>query len=255
MPYDFANHGALVTGAASGIGLATARLLAASGATPVVATDRNSESLNNAFSGLEGVVRLAGDVADEAFWSDAMPHIRDTRLAVINAGISSSGAIETLNFEEWRRVLSVNLDGAFLTLRAAIRAIKAHGKGGAIVITASASGLKAEEGIAAYGASKAGVMHLARIAAKECAPHGIRVNAIAPAGVKTPIWRDASFFADLVGESGSEEEAFDAIGKASTPIGRFATAEEIAAQIAFLLSTDAATITGATLTSDGGYLL
>lgn len=255
MPYDFGNCGALVTGAASGIGLATARLLAASGAAPIVVADLNSEALFGATSDIDGAVRLAGNVADEDFWANAIPQLRGIRLAVINAGVSSSGSIETLEFSEWRRVLSVNLDGAFLTLRAAIQSMKAHGKGGAIVIVASASGLKAEQGIAAYGASKAGALHLARIAAKECAPHGIRVNAIAPAGVKTPIWRDVAFFSDLVRESGSEENAFDVLGKASTPLGRFATAEEIAGQIAFLLSGEAATITGATLTSDGGYLL
>lgn len=255
MPYEFANYGALVTGAASGIGLATARLLAASGAAPIVVTDWNAEALNSATMEMSGAIRLAGNVADEAFWANAMPHLSDVRLAVINAGVASGGPIDTLDLDEWRRVMAVNLDGAFLTLRAAIRAMKAHGRGGAIVITASASGLKAEQGIAAYGASKAGVLHLGRIAAKECAPHGIRVNAIAPAGVKTPIWRDAAFFADLVRENGSEEKAFNALGKSSSPLGRFATPAEIAGQIAFLLSTDAATITGATLTSDGGYLL
>jgi 2-keto-3-deoxy-L-fuconate dehydrogenase len=94
-----------------------------------------------------------------------------------------------------------------------------------------------------------------RIAAKECAAHGIRINAIAPAGVTTPIWRNEAFFNDLARDSGGEAAAFEAIAKAGTPLGRFASAEEIAAQIAFLLSDAAATITGATLTSDGGYLL
>lgn len=255
MTYDFSNQPALVTGAASGIGLATARLLASSGAAPIVVADRAGEALETSTAGIKGAIRLAGDVAEDSFWTTAAPFLSDLRLAVVNAGISSSGAIDTLDLHEWRRVMSVNLDGAFLTLRAAIRAMKRHGKGGAIVITASASGLKAEPGIAAYGASKAGVLHLARIAAKECAPHGIRVNAIAPAGVMTPIWRDAAFFADLVRETGSEESAFATLAKAGTPLGRFASSEEIAAQIAFLLSDAAATITGATLTSDGGYLL
>ena len=255
MFHDFAHQTALVTGAASGIGLATARLLEASGAAPIVVTDWIGETLKSATAELKGAIRLAGNVADDGFWDDAMPHLGDLRLAVVNAGVSSSGTIEALDLTEWRRVMSANLDGAFLTLRAAIRAMKGHGKGGAIVVTASASGLKAEQGIAAYGASKAGVLHLARIAAKEGAPHNIRVNAIAPAGVKTPIWRDAQFFTDLVRQTGSEEEAFAHIAKAGTPLGRFASAVEIAAQIAFLLSDEAATITGTTLTSDGGYLL
>lgn len=255
MPYDFSNYPSLVTGAASGIGLATSRLLAASGAAPLVVTDRIAETLQPATVDIPSSFPLAGNVADEHFWADAMPHLSGLRLAVVNAGVSSSGMIDTVDLSEWRRVMSANLDGAFLSLRAAIRAMKAHGKGGSIVVTASAAGLKAEQGIAAYGASKAAVLHLTRIAAKEGAPHRIRVNAIAPAGVKTPIWRHSPFFEDIVRESGSEEAAFAAIAKAGTPLGRFASAEEIAAQIAFLLSDDAATITGATLTSDGGYLL
>jgi 2-keto-3-deoxy-L-fuconate dehydrogenase len=255
MTYDFSQKSALITGAASGIGLAVTHRLAAAGASPLVLTDRIAQTLHEATADVAGAVRLAGHVADEGFWTDAMPHLDGLDLAVINAGVSGSGAIDTLDMSEWRRVMSTNLDGAFLTLRAAIRAMKAHGRGGSIVIVASASGLKAEAGIAAYGASKAGVLQLMKIAAKECAPHGIRINAIAPAGVTTPIWRNEAFFNDLVRDSGGEAAAFEAIAKAATPLGRFASAEEIAAQIAFLLSDAAATITGATLTSDGGYLL
>lgn len=245
----------LVTGAASGIGLATARLLAGAGATPLALTDRIAGTLEAAVGDIGGAVPLAGHVADEQFWAEAAPSLSGLRLAVINAGVSSSGPIDEVEFAEWRRVMSANLDGAFLSLRAAVRAMKAHGQGGAIVMTASASGLKAEPGIAAYGSSKAALLHLTRIAAKECAPHGIRVNAIAPAGVKTPIWRSMAFFDQMVTEAGSEDKAFEQMAKFATPLGRYAEAEEIASQIAFLLSDEAATITGATLTSDGGYLL
>jgi 2-keto-3-deoxy-L-fuconate dehydrogenase len=255
MTYDFSQKSALITGAASGIGLAVTHQLACSGVAQLVLTDRIAQTLDEATADVAGTVRLAGHVADEGFWADAMPHLERLDLAVINAGVSGSGAIDSLDMSEWRRVMSTNLDGAFLTLRAAIRAMKAHGRGGSIVMVASASGLKAEAGISAYGASKAGVLHLMKIAAKECAPQGIRVNAIAPAGVTTPIWRNEAFFNDLARDSGGEAAAFAAIAKAGTPLGRFASAEEIAEQIAFLLSDAAATITGATLTSDGGYLL
>jgi 2-keto-3-deoxy-L-fuconate dehydrogenase len=254
MTTGFAGKTALVTGAASGIGLAVAQALAGEGAR-LVLTDRVAETLLDATVGLGDTTRLAGHVADESFWADVADALEGLDLAVVNAGVSGAGPIQSFDYTEWRRILSVNLDGAFLTLRAAIRAMTAHKRGGAIVIVASASGLKAEAGIAAYGASKAGVLHLMRIAAKEAAPRGIRVNAIAPAGVKTPIWRDQPFFADLVAEQGSEEAAFAALAGAATPLGRFASADEIAAQILFLLSDSAATITGATLTSDGGYLL
>src|SRR3546814_9339842 len=90
--------------------------------------------------------------------------------------------------------------------------------GGAIVLTASVAGVKAEPGIAAYGASKAAVIQLARIAAKEGAPDGIRVNAIAPGGVETPIWSSMPFFADMVMDMGSEADAFEAMGKIATPM-------------------------------------
>ncbi len=166
--------------------------------------------------------------------------------------VTGAGPIAALAFEEWRRILSVNLDGAFLTLRAAIRAMQ--GRGGSIVLTASAAGVKAEPGVAAYGASKAALIHLAKVAAKEGAPHGIRVNAIAPAGVETPVWDAVPMFAIRAAEIG-RDAAFAEMAKLATPLGRYAKPEEIAAQIGFLLSDASALVTGATLVSDGGYTL
>ncbi|HET8611257.1 MAG TPA: SDR family oxidoreductase [Sphingomonas sp.] len=251
---DFTDRLALVTGAASGIGFATARHLAARGAR-LVLVDRDEPELARAAEALGPAVAAAvpGDVADEALWEALVPKLEGLGLALVNAGVAGAGPIAELDFAEWRRILSVNLDGAFLTLRAAMRAM--DGRGGAIVLTASASGLKAEPGVAAYGASKAAVIHLAKVAARESAAQGIRVNAIAPGGVETPIWRGMAFFDDLVAAQGSEEAAFAAMAGMATPLGRYATAEEVAAQIAFLLSDEAATVTGAVLTSDGGYTL
>jgi NAD(P)-dependent dehydrogenase (short-subunit alcohol dehydrogenase family) len=94
-----------------------------------------------------------------------------------------------------------------------------------------------------------------KVAAKEVAAEGIRVNAIAPGGVDTPIWDGMPFFEQLIASEGSREAAVDAMAKMATPLGRYATADEIAGQIAFLLSDAAANITGALLTSDGGYSL
>ena len=147
--------------------------------------------------------------------------------------------------------MAVNLDGAFLTLRSAMRAMK--GRGGAIVVTASAAGIKAEAGVGAYGASKAALIHLVKVAAKEGAPARIRVNAIAPAGVETPVWDQVPMFADRA-EAIGRDAAFAELA-AGTPLGRYARPEEVAAQIAFLLSDDAALVTGATLVGDGGYTL
>ena len=242
----------LITGAASGIGAATATRLAHAGARKLILIDRDEDRLRDfAFTLPCERQIMIGDVADERLWE--REDLTGLTHAVVNAGIGAGAPIVETSLAEWRRVMSVNLDGAFLTLQAAMRAMQ--GSGGSIVLTASAAGLKAEPGIAAYGASKAAVIHLARIAAKEGAPLGIRVNAIAPGGVETPIWDEVPFFQQLVETSGSREAAFKAVGAAATPLGRFGTADEIAAQVAFLLSDDAAFTTGACLVADGGYSL
>ncbi|WP_282949606.1 MULTISPECIES: SDR family NAD(P)-dependent oxidoreductase [unclassified Sphingopyxis] len=238
MDKRFSGRTALITGSASGIGAATAALLQAEGAR-IIGVDLSQ----------------GRDVASPDMWNALAGELVDTDIAVVNAGIATAGQIADIDFADWRRTLSVNLDGAMLTLRAAMRAMIAHGRGGAIVVTASISGIKAEPGVGAYGASKAGVIQLARIAAKEGAPHAIRVNAIAPGGVDTPIWDDVDFFPAMIAEQGSREGAIDAMAKAATPLGRWASADETARQIAFLLSDDAASITGAVLAADGGYSL
>lgn len=238
MTYDFPGKTALVTGDASGIGLAVANALRAAGAT-VIGIDRSR----------------GDDVADPDMWSQRADSLTAVDLAVVNAGISDAAPIVDIDFMAWRRLLAVNLDGAMLSLQAAMRAMTAHARGGAIVTTASISGIKAEPGVGAYGASKAALIQLTKVAAKEGAPHGIRVNAIAPGGVDTPIWDDMPFFTDLIASEGSRDAAMAAMAKIATPLGRYATAEETAAQILFLLSDAAATITGSVLTSDGGYSL
>jgi len=244
----FEGKSILITGAGSGIGKATAELVAREGADRLVLVDADDAKLGELSLDCS-VERLAGNVADLGFWSTA--RIGSIDHAVVNAGVAGAGPIADLGFEEWRRILSVNLDGAFLTLQSALRAIR---DGGSIVAVASAAGLKPEAGVAAYGASKAGLIQLARVAAKEVAGRRIRVNAIAPGGVKTPVWDAAPMFADRAQEIG-RDAAFAELAAMATPLGRYATAEEIAEQIAFLLSDKAATITGAVLVSDGGYSL
>jgi 2-keto-3-deoxy-L-fuconate dehydrogenase len=244
--HDFQNATILITGAASGIGLSLARRLAEA---RLILVDRDDAALRRVCSELPNARAQPGDITSEAFWDSL--DLTGLTHAVSNAGIASSGPIADLSYSEWRRVLCVNLDGAFLSLRAAMRSIAS---GGSIVLTASAAAVKAEPGIAAYAASKAGVAQLMRVAAREGAPRRIRVNAIAPGGVETPIWRDMPFFADIAGKAG-EAAAFTALAELATPLGRFAKPQEIAEQVAFLLSDAAATITGALLVSDGGYSL
>jgi len=239
---------ALVTGAASGIGRAIAELLAHEGAKHLVLVDRNSDVLHELTLDCPTDL-LAGDVADPEFWASAGFGPLDH--AVINAGVAGAGLIADLSFDEWRRILAVNLDGAFLSLQAAMRAMR---DGGSIVTVASAAGLKPEPGVAAYGASKAGLIQLTKVAAKETAARGVRVNAIAPGGVETPVWDAVPMFADRAREIG-RDAAFAELAAMATPLGRYATAEQIAEQIAFLLSGQASTITGSVLVSDGGYTL
>ncbi len=254
-------HVALVTGAASGIGESTVRRLIADGVGRMVLVDRDKAKLGALARsiGLDKVLERAHDVADEAAWRETARLIRERfgRLdfAVANAGISDAGTIAEFPFERWRRVLSVNLDGVFLTLKASMPLIKAGGRGGAIVVVSSVSGVKAEPGVSAYGASKAAAVQLAKVAAKEGAADRVRVNAILPGGVETPIWREMPFFQDLIAQHGSEAAAFAAMAKMATPLGRYASADEIAGQIAHLLSDDSGLMTGAALVIDGGYSL
>lgn len=244
----------LITGAASGIGAATASRLA--GEARLALTDRNAEGLKAFAETLPNAAQhltFAFDVSDEQAWDDAARRIAETwgglDGVVANAGVAAAAPIAELPFAEWRRVMSVNLDGVFLTLHHGFRLIADKG---AMVVVASVAGLKAEPGVAAYGASKAAVLQLAKVAAKEGAPRGVRVNAVAPGGVETPIWRGMDFFEAIVAEKG-EQAAFDAIAAMATPLKRMTKGDEIAAMIAYLLSEDARSITGAVMVIDGGY--
>ena len=253
--YDFTNRTALVTGAASGIGAACARWLDRQGIARLILIDRDGDGL--AALDLDCTVEShAADVADEAFWQSLEPKLDRLDHAVVNAGIGTGGQIAELDFAEWRRVMAINLDGAFLTLATALRAMRkadgAENRGASAVVTASVTGLKPVPGIGAYGVSKAAVAHMARIAAAENAAHGIRVNAIAPGGVDTAIWNSPELAAQFA-EHG--REAVIAQMGQTTPRGRFATADELARDIGYLLSDAAANVTGTVLTSDGGYTL
>lgn len=250
---------ALITGAASGIGRATALLFAREGAR-VAVTDLDGR----------GAEEVASRIADEG--GDARADVLDVRLEdhwereiesvlelwgaldvlVANAGVSRARPVDEMTLEEWRDVHAVNLDGVFLGTKHAVRAMREAGGGGSIVIVSSATGLKASAGASAYGSSKAAVLMFARTVALECAREGIRVNAVHPAGVRTPMWESMDFFRDLAREHGGIDGAWEALER-SSPMGRFATPEEIAAGILFLASDEASYVTGSALVIDGGY--
>lgn len=248
---DFEGRSALVTGAASGIGAACARALAARGAARLVLVDVDGAGLDALDLPGRDVERITGSVADEALWQGIAGSLTGLDHAIVNAGIGAGGPIASVSLADWRRVMAVNLDGAFLTLAASLRAME-HG-GGSVVVVSSTTGIKPVAGIGPYGVAKAGVAHMARIAALENAAKGIRVNAIAPGGVDTAIWNGGEDFQRSVAAIG-REATLKAMAK-TTPLGRFATSEEMADTILYLLSDAASNITGHVMVSDGGYTL
>ena len=249
---------ALVTGAASGIGRATAMLLAREGAA-VALTDiaDAGQAVADEISRTEGkalFVRL--DVTDESAWEGCIGKVLSVfgklDIAVNNAGIASARPVAEMPLAEWRRVMQVNLDGVFLGTKHAIRAMRS-GAGGSIINVASASGIKASAGASAYCASKAAVRMFSKTAALECAAAGlkVRVNVVSPGGVKTPIWEKMDFWPGLVAQHGGEEGAWKALG-GSSPDG-FHSADEIAQSILFLASDECSYMNAGELVIDRGY--
>lgn len=194
------------------------------------------------------------DVRDEASWQAALAKVPHLDFLVAAAGIASQGGVAETTLAEWRKVMAVNLDGAFLAVReSAVR----MGEGGAMVLIGSASGIRPAAGAAAYCASKAGMAMLTKTAALEFKPRNIRVNALAPAGVATNLWRQTSFFQQAANEKG-EAAAWELLGgvdPAKHPLQRMAFAEEVAQVVLFLLSPAAGQITGVELAADSGYTL
>jgi NAD(P)-dependent dehydrogenase (short-subunit alcohol dehydrogenase family) len=243
----------LITGAARGIGRATAELFAAEGARLVV-NDIDEERLRALASELADagaeVVGMVADVAAEAdverLVDAATAAFGGLDVAVANAGIIPLQTIDVATVEDWERVMAIDARGMFLTCKHAIRAMTADGGGGSIVCLSSISGLAGQSGQATYGPAKFVATGLTKHLAVEWAAKGIRVNAVAPGTILTDRVRE------LEHEPGGPEY-LEAIS-AQHPIGRLGEPSEVARAILFLASDEASFITGAVLPVDGGYL-
>ena len=233
---------ALVTGAARGIGLSTAKLFVEQG-WRVAMIDRDGDELTAAIAGMNSVSPFIYDISD--------PDITDTLVAdvlgtfgridalVNNAGVADFGPIETTDFARWRTIMSTNLDGVFLMSQACIAALR--DTQGAIVNIASISGLRASTLRVAYGTSKAAVIQLTKQQAAELGEYNIRANCVCPGPVRTKL-------AMAVHSPEIIASYHDAI-----PLNRYGSEHEIAEVITFLCSEKASYVTGQIIAADGGF--
>ncbi len=244
---------AIVTGAAQGLGLGIVTRLAAEGARVILADLSEAVHAAAASIGPEAAAQVC-DVADSAavdrLVAAAVAQHGRLDIMVANAGVGGGGPIVEMTDEAFRRIVAINLQGTFFCCRAAARAMIPR-ESGSIVTLGSIFGRDTPARSAAYGASKAGIVALTQAAAREFGPHGIRVNCISPGNMDTEMhWAALQRRADATGETFAHLR--DTV-RAGVPLGRHGTAAEIAAAVAFLVSPDAAYITGQTINVDGGF--
>ena len=246
VPMDFVDRVAIVTGGASGMGAATVRRLQAGGAQ-VVIVDRDGDRAQ-AVADEVGGTPMVGDVSDSSFCDVAVARAVNMhgRLDVVvnAAGVIVRASGEDTTDEQWARIMGVNVSGTFFMCRAALRVMKAAGRG-SIVNFGSIWGDLGSAGVAAYCASKGAVHNLTRALAMDHASDGIRVNAVCPGEVNTPMLQSER----------AEPVTDQLLAKiaATVPMGRLADPDEIARVVCFLASDQASYMTGAMVSVDAGY--
>jgi 3-oxoacyl-[acyl-carrier protein] reductase len=250
LPIDLKGKRAVVTGGSRGIGRATALLLARAGADVGISFHARADAAHETVADLERLGARAwaeqGDLADadsaDRLVARAVREFGGLDILIGNAGIwpPEDTPIERLEADQWRRTLAVNLDAIFLTTRAAARVM---GAGGRIVLVSSTAGQRGEAGHADYAATKGAVISFVKSIAIELAPRGITVNCVAPG------WVDTEMCAVPFAGGGRERIA------AGIPLGRIASAEDVAGPIVFLCSDLARHITGEILNVNGGSVL
>ena len=236
---------ALVTGGASGIGLRAAQLFAEAGASVVLA-DRNADGVAEAARQIgDNAAAVSGDVTSEddaaAMVDACVQHFGRLDIAFNNAGIGGFAPIQDYEVDAFRRVIDVCLTGVFVCIKHEAKQLIAQGEGGSLINTASLNAMQATEGLSAYCSAKAGVAMLTKVAALELGRHNIRVNAIGPGLIRTPLTQGLRDVPGL-------EEAF----VKEAPIGRIGEPQDIAELALYLAGDGSSLMTGQTLFIDGG---
>ncbi len=247
----FTDRVAFLTGGASGIGLATAHRLHDEGAT-VVLYDRNQAALDEAVAALgDRAVGVQGDVADAeqvgGAIAGAAADLGRLDILVTAAGVDRCDTVPNTTLDEWRTIISVDLDGVFYACRAALPVFLER-RSGAIVTVSSAIGTVGEKNRSAYCAAKSGVENLTRAMALDHGGQGVRANCVAPGLIDTPLIRGGKVAGD------ADPGMMDAMVAAHHAIPRIGRPDEVAAAIAFLASDDASFITGVILPVDAGWI-